>query len=149
MDLLSEAGDIIRLHNEMLMDFTGKMANQSKKNVYSIQVIKAMDYIYKHRTERLTVQEVADAQGINRSYLSAVFHKETGLELRDFIKKEKLKAAANILRFSDYSYSEIAEYFGFSSQSHFIQCFKKEYGTTPKEYRRCSLNSNQAVIQLP
>ncbi len=149
MDLLSEAEDIIRLHNEMLMDFTERMSKQPKRSVYSMQVIKAMEYIYKHRTGRLTSQMVAEAVGVNRSYLSTVFHKESGITLQDFIRREKIKAAANMLRFSDYSYSEIAEYFGFSSQSHFIQCFKKECGLTPKEYRLYSLNSNQAIVPQP
>lgn len=149
MDLLADERSIIKLHNEMLLDFTGKMAEQPRKNIYSIKVIKAMDYIYANRTKRFTVQAMAQELGVDRSSLSTAFHRETGMTVTGFIRKEKLKAAANMLRFSDYTYSEIAEYFGFSSQSHFIKCFKEEYGVTPKEYRQYSLNSNQAIIQQP
>lgn len=136
MDTETNAQKILTLYNELLLDFTMKMAELPKQNVYSIQVVKAMEYIYKHRNERLTVQQIADNLHMNRSYLSTLFVKETGGSISDFIRKEKIKAAANMLKFSEYSYSDIAEYFGFASQSHFIQCFKKQMGVSPKEYRR-------------
>ena len=136
MDTETNAQKILALYNELLLDFTMKMAELPKQNVYSIQVVKAMEHIYKHRNERLTVQQIADDLHINRSYLSALFAKETGSSISGFIRKEKIKAAANMLKFSEYSYSDIAEYFGFASQSHFIQCFKKQMGVSPKEYRR-------------
>ena len=112
------------------------------------QIVKAMEYIYHHRTEHLKTQELADVLKITRSYFSTLFKKETGISVSDFIRKEKIKAAANMLRFSEYAYGDIAEYFGFASQSHFIQCFHKEMGVTPKEYRknfRLFLNSGMAV----
>lgn len=136
MDLLQKPEEILALHNEMLLDFTVKMANLPKTSVYSIQVVRAIEYIYGHKNERLTVESAAEALGINRSYLSALFARETGKSMGSFIRSEKIKAAANMLRFSDYSYAEVSEYFGFASQSHFIQCFKKEMGVTPREYRR-------------
>ncbi len=136
MDLLESPGQIIGLHNEMLLDFTLKMAELPKTSVYSIRVMRAIDYVYRHRNEPLTVESAAEALGINRSYLSSLFMKETGRSMGSFIRSEKIKAAANMLRFSDYSYAEVAEYFSFASQSHFIQCFKKEMGMTPGEYRR-------------
>lgn len=135
MDMLNRAEDIILLHNEMLMDFTRKMADLPKNTVYSIHIVKAIEFVYSNRTKRITVADVSRNLGINRSYLSSLFVKETGVSLSSFIRSEKIKAAANMLRFSDYSYSDIAEYFGFSSQSHFIQCFRKEIGVTPREYR--------------
>ncbi len=135
MDILHSASQILSLHNEMLLDFTHKMADLPKKQVYSMQIMKAIDFIYHHRNERLTVDMIADTIGINRSYLSTLFMKETGQNISDFIRKEKITAAANMLRYSDYSYSDIAEYFGFASQSHFIQCFRKETGLTPMKYR--------------
>lgn len=135
MDGLNQIRDILKLHDEMLMDFTEKMASLPKKAVYSKQVVQAMDYVYKHRTQRITVEMLAGELGYNRSYLSSLFKKETGKELSDFVRSEKIKATTNMLRFSEYSYADIAEYFGFSSQSHFISCFRKEMGCTPKEYR--------------
>ena len=135
MDCESNAKQIFALYNELLLDFTRKMAELPRKQVYSIQIVKAMEYIFKHRNERITVQQVADSLRMNRSYLSSLFIKETGESISEFVRKEKVKAAANMLKFSEYSYSDIAEYFGFASQSHFIQCFKKQMGLTPKEYR--------------
>ena len=135
MDCKTTAQQSLALHNEMLLDFTRKMAELPKRKVYSIQIVKAMEYIYKHRNERLKVQEIAEELQINRSYLSSLFVKETGSSISDFIRSEKIKAAANMLKFSEYTYSDIAEYFGFASQSHFIQCFKKQTGLSPKEYR--------------
>ncbi len=136
MDTLQTARQIIELHNEMLLDFTHKMADLPKKKVYSMQVVKAIEYICRSRNKHITAQSVADKLNINRSYLSTIFKRETGVNISDFIRREKLKAAANMLRFSDYSCADIAEYFGFASQSHFIQCFSREYGVTPNNYRK-------------
>lgn len=136
MDIAKTAEQILTLHNEMLMDFTHKMAELPKQKIYSIQIVKAIDYIRKHRNIKLTVQEIADKLDINRSYLSSLFKKETGRSISDYIREEKIKAAANMLKFSEYSYGDIAEYFGFASQSHFIKCFREQTGLSPKEYRK-------------
>lgn len=136
MDRLGSSKQILDMYNQMIMDYTRKMSELPKKQVFSIHVVKAIDYICKHRTERINAEMTALALNINRSYLSTLFFRETGISLSDYIRREKLGAAANMLIFSDYSYSEIAEYFGFSSQSHFIQCFKKETGLTPAVYRK-------------
>lgn len=135
MDLLNRAEEIISLHNDMLIDFTRKMADLPKSTVYSIHIIKAIEFVSRNRTKRITVADVAKKLGINRCYLSSLFARETGVSLSSFIRKEKIMASANMLRFSDYSYADIAEYFGFAGQSHFIQCFRKEMGLTPKEFR--------------
>lgn len=145
MDTAKTAEQIIVIHNEMLMDFTQKMADLPKQQVYSIQIVKAIDCILKHRNDKLTVQDIADRLGINRSYLSSLFKKETGKNISAFIREEKIKAAANMLKFSEYSYGDIAEYFGFASQSHFIKCFREQTGLSPKEYRK-KYSKNQEVL---
>ena len=136
MDNLSSRQQIISLHNEMMMDYAMKMAELPKHKVYSSRIIKVIDFICHHLNEHITVQDAADVLNMNRSYLSSLFIQETGIKMSYFIRREKIKAAGNMLRFSDYSYADIAEYFGFSSQSHFTKCFRQETGFTPMEYRR-------------
>ncbi|MCR4617154.1 MAG: AraC family transcriptional regulator [Lachnospiraceae bacterium] len=135
MDQMKKAEDIIALHADMLLDYTKHMANLPKQNVYSLQTVEAINYVGSHYTEDINVESVALAIDINRSYLSKLFKKNTGISLGEHIRRVRIKAAANMLEFSDHSASEIAEYLHFSSQSHFIQCFKKEMGCTPAQYR--------------
>ena len=79
MDELQQAEAIISLQNDMLLDFTQKMADLPKRNGYSIHVIKGIEYICRHLHQRLTVAEVSAALSVNRSYFSALFAKPAAL----------------------------------------------------------------------
>jgi YesN/AraC family two-component response regulator len=101
-----------------------------------------MDYIYEHLHEKITVSQLAKNAGLNSTYLSKLFIKETGENISDFITKAKVTTAENMLKFSEFSYLEIALSLGFSSQSYFISTFKKVSGMTPKEYREKHYKEN-------
>ena len=58
-----------------------------------------------------------------------------------FILEKKIESAKLFLRFSDYSYADIAAILAFSSQSHFIHVFKQYAGMTPGQYRRSNLGT--------
>lgn len=135
MDVCMDIAGIIDIQREMVIEYTKQMAHLRKEDVYSIQVMKAIDYVYAHLNEKISVEQIADALRLNRSYLSELFHRETGKTISSFIRVAKLTAASNMLKYSDYEYSDIAEYFAFASQSHFTKCFKEETGYTPKQYR--------------
>lgn len=136
MDVLKTISGISVLHNEMILDFTERMKRIRKENIYSVHVMKAMDYIYLHLHEKIRISQIAESLSINRSYLSSLFSAETGMSIQQYIISEKIKSASHLLTSSEMTYSEIAEYYGFSSQSHFSNCFKKETGYTPMNYRK-------------
>ena len=50
-------------------------------------------------------------------------------------KEKKIEKATHLLRYSDKSIIDIANYLSFSSQSHFIQTYEDFTGMTPKKYR--------------
>ena len=79
---------------------------------------------------------MADYVGFSKSYLSAYFKDTLGFKISDFILRCKLEEGRDLLRFTDKSITTISTYLCFSSQSHFQTAFKKQYGITPKEYRR-------------
>ena len=93
------------------------------------------DYIFAHLHEKLTVQSIADAIGLEANYLSALFRKCEQVSLKQFILHEKVKEAKHLLAYTDYSYIHIAACLGFSSQSHMGAEFKRVTGMTPRAYR--------------
>jgi YesN/AraC family two-component response regulator len=94
-----------------------------------------MDYVQKHTHSALTVQQVADALGYHRSYLSMAFTKATGTHLNDYIYRCKLEESCHLLRYTTKRISEISDALCFSNQSHYVKRFKSLYNMTPAEYR--------------
>lgn len=134
-DKCTTCEQILDVFEEMQVDFAKRMRDLKKNNVNSIHIRKCIDYIYEHLHEKLTTRELADYLGLNTSYLSKLFAKETGTNIKDFITRAKVNTAQNMLKNSEFSYLDIALALGFSTQSSFISIFKKQTGMTPKEYR--------------
>lgn len=135
MDSCTSIDAICRLHDTMVLDYTGKMLLLKKENVISKAVILCMDYIYNNLNKRITIESLAEYTNLSPSYLSRLFKKELGIPISSYIYEKKIEKAQNLLKYSDYTLIEIANYLAFSSQSHFIQSFKKSVGLTPKKYR--------------
>lgn len=135
MDTCTSISAVCKLHDSMVLDYTGKMLLLKKETVISKPVILCMDYIYSHLNSRLTIEELADYTNLSPGYLSRLFKKELGIPISSYISEKKIEKAQHLLKYSDYSLIDIANYLAFSSQSHFIQTFKKSVGLTPKKYR--------------
>ena len=140
MDKLDTIEDIYELQTEMIKSFTLKVKkNKSKRNPSDIsdvsrQVWEAMDYIYFHMHERITVEDVASAVSLSPNYLNHLFAKEKGQSIQKYISARKIDAAKNMLQYSDYSVTQISAILAYSSVSHFISSFKKATGTTPRDF---------------
>lgn len=133
---------LVDLHRAMCKDYAGRMKLVRKNKVYSKPVMLCIDYIYEHLQKKIPVSILAAHVGLNESYLSKLFHKETGMVISAFIREKRIEAAQNMLKYSDFSCPNIANYLAFSSQSHFIQVFRKKTGQTPEEYRKRNFRSN-------
>ncbi len=141
MDRLNSADDIKALYEEMMLDYAGRMkAYHEKHTDYSPKILQGMEYIENHMHDRITVQILADELEMNVSWLSTVFAREVGLSVSDYIRQKKLTAAKHLLSYNEYSCTDIAEYLGFASESHFSTLFKKYEGVTPKEYKKKTYN---------
>lgn len=133
---------IIDMFEEMQVDFASRMRDLKKEKATSLHVRKCIDYIYEHLHEKLSLKLLADHFHLNASYLSKLFRKETGVTFKGFVTEAKVKTAENMLKNSDYSYSDIALVLGFSSQSAFINVFRMSRGITPRKYREAYYKNN-------
>lgn len=116
-----------------------KELNEQKEGILAKDknphINKCKDYIFSHLHGKISVQDIADALGLNAGYLSELFHDCEKITLTEYIRREKINLAKNLLIYSRYSYSEISTYLGFSSQSHLGKYFKAATGMTMRQYR--------------
>ena len=128
--------EIRDIHQEMLEGYTRRMQRVRNSKVYSKQIVKAIEYVSEHLHNRVLLSDAAEYLEISEAYLSRLFKEETGISFSDYVSQQKIEAAANLLRYSNYTDAEISNLFSFSSQSYFIKIFRKHTGMTPKAYKR-------------
>lgn len=141
-DKCTSCEQVLDIFEEMQVDFATRMRDLKKRDIISIHIRKCIDYIYEHLHEKLTINELSAFTGLNPTYLSKLFMKETHTSIKDFVTNAKISTAQNMLKHSDFSYLDISLALGFSSQSSFISVFKKKTGMTPKSYRQKNYMNN-------
>lgn len=97
---------------------------------------KAVDFIFHHLGENLTLTRVAEHVHMNPSYLSHLFKEETGENFLDFVTLQRIEKAKEYLASAKFKNYELAEKIGFVSYPHFCTVFKKITGMTPNEYKK-------------
>ncbi len=135
IDKCRSSEEISLLHREVVDDYAQRMQLMRRQNRYPRAVTACLDYIYDNLHTRISLERLAEITSLTPTYLSKLFHKEVGMTVSAYIAKKRVEAAENMLRFSEYSCLEISDYLCFSSESHFIQVFRKHTGYTPKNYR--------------
>lgn len=133
--------EISELHRKMVKEYTRRMKEIKTSKVYSKHIVLCMNYIYDHLHENIGIKDVAEEVGLSEGYLSRLFKKETGVTLTDYILAKKTETARNMIDYSGYSLSQIANILAFSSQSYFVKVFKKYEGVTPGKYQSTHLPS--------
>ncbi len=103
----------------------------AKGNPIIQRIIK---YIEDNLSSELSLKELADELKLDECYLAHLFKKEVGTTIHKYVIKKRLNAAKNLLE-QNYGVKDLISLVGFKDESHFIQCFKKEYGFTPKQYK--------------
>lgn len=87
-------------------------------------------------SESLDMESLASKMNVSVSSLYRKVKSLIGISANDYIRKIKMKKAAEMLTSGNFNISETAWNVGISSLAYFRQCFKDEYGCTPSEYRK-------------
>lgn len=103
-------------------------------------LFKARRYVREHLSEKISLDEVAAHVHLSRSYVSSMFHQQTGEGLFEYIQRLRLERACALLRGSDAPLCDIAAACGFEDQSYFTRAFRKAHGVTPGAFRRAARN---------
>ena len=125
------------------LNFVSICAENRKRLEKRTQLLKQVsDYIKKHYTEPLCLDNMASFCGYSRYYFAHYFKEATGMSFMDYLAAFRLERAAVRMEVSGESFTEIAYACGFQNIRTFNRMFRKYYHITPTEYRRQQLLQN-------
>lgn len=99
-----------------------------------VETVRA--YIRTHTDSEITRGDIAAHVHFHPDYLSHIFRKQTGMSLSEFILRERINIARDLLLSTSLPVREIAIRAGFQNVSYFSMQFKRFVGLTPVQYRK-------------
>ncbi|MCM3699529.1 helix-turn-helix domain-containing protein [Paenibacillus macerans] len=140
---IEELGEVSKVESALqaaLGDFADGVKRGLDQRV-SRPIAVCQRYIFDHLYEELSLPVLAKISGVSTVHLSRLFRRETGISLTEYIQRQRVEEAKQLLSLSDYSLSDISARLLFHDQSYFTKVFKKYAGVTPKQYRHRRLGT--------
>ncbi len=135
IELINNLKGVQELMKEMFVSYC-KLVRKHSIRQYSPPVQKAITTINADLTADLSLSSLADAQNLSAGYLSAVFKKETGQTVTDYVNQKRMQHAAELLQNTTLQVQTVAQHCGFLDVHYFSKVFKRYIGKTPKEFKQ-------------
>ncbi len=99
------------------------------------RILPVISYINEYYSENVTLEEMSDMLGFDKSYFCRIFKSATGATFTEYLNFVRICRAEKLLSNSKSSILDISETVGFSSLSYFNRIFKKYKNCSPRDYR--------------
>ena len=104
--------------------------------VKDFYIKEALSFIENNYMKEITVEDIAESSGLNRSYFGKIFKETVGKSPQEFLISYRMIKAAELLKLTHYPINEIGNAVGYPNQLHFSRAFKSVYGVSPRNWRK-------------
>ena len=108
----------------------------NKESMESHVVAKVKQFIHDRLYERFYVSDLCSHVGYCKTYLSNLFHEQTGETMTGYAVKAKIAKAKQLIQEGNKNFSQISDLLAFDNPQYFSRVFKRVTGTTPTEFKQ-------------
>lgn len=150
--------------NKILKELIRSIINNRKRilmhrNVSSIKLSevtttstddKFLDKLVKIIEENISdssfqIEDLCNGVGVTALVLNKKLKALMGITANAFVRSIRMKRAAELLKTGRYSISEVTYDVGFNDLKYFRECFKKEFGVLPQQYKEQYMQNNTDI----
>ena len=107
----------------------------SNGRVRDFYIKEALNYIEQNFQNDISIEQISAFCGLNRTYFGRIFKETVGSSPQQFLLNYRMTKAAELLKLTGLSISDIGNAVGYPNQLHFSRAFKNVYGISPREWR--------------
>lgn len=100
-----------------------------------VRYYRIIDYIQTHLSAKLTLQQAAEAEKMQKSYFAQLWKQNDNMTFLECVSRYRLREAERRLLFTAASNGEICKACGFSDSKYFYRNFQQEFGMTPSQWK--------------
>ncbi len=93
-------------------------------------------FIRRHLADELRVADLARLACLSEAHFSERFRAQTGLSPWQYVRRQRLHAARQLILQSRLPLTDIAIQTGFANQSALSHAFRRSYGASPRQLRQ-------------
>ncbi|WP_018641407.1 AraC family transcriptional regulator [Bradyrhizobium huanghuaihaiense] len=127
----------------------GERSERPIRGLQKWRLKRVLDYIDNHFCRKIALADLAAAAGLSRMHFAAQFRAATGCRPHEFILRQRIRRAKDLLRNCEMTVVEIALAVGFQSQAHFTTTFRRFTGDTPSRWRNAAAAGFETTGTLP
>lgn len=123
---------------------------RTHENLAPWRVKRAKELMITLMTQGCSIGRLASECASSRSHFSRGFKNATGMAPHDWLRREKLNRAEELLRSRRIPIGRVAQECGFSDQSYFTRVFRQLKGVSPRQWQalNCPQVSDEARMGL-
>lgn len=122
--------------DDLIQTSKTRVATGGSKKLREFYIKEALSFIDSHYQQDISIQDLATACGLNRSYFGRLFRESMNQSPQQFLIQYRMAKAAQLLKGSQISIAEVGVRVGYENQLHFSRAFKSVFDMSPSEYRR-------------
>jgi AraC-like DNA-binding protein/mannose-6-phosphate isomerase-like protein (cupin superfamily) len=134
--------NIVSIAQSLLLSFYTAFTEHEEKSIQlprgkaSVYLLnQAKIFIRDNLIQPLQLDTLANYLHVSGRHLSRLFTEETGQNYVTYVQSERIKSAANLLKYTNDPIKDISEKVGFNSVHYFTKAFSSKMGQPPGEYR--------------
>ncbi len=119
-----------------------QVAVESTDNTNQSRLHFVLHYIHQHLTEKIAVDSLSRKAYLSRNMFFKWFKEQFGVTPLDYINRERIKLAKQLLADKRNNVSSVSLQCGFTDVNYFVRLFKKAEGITPGVYQTILYTQN-------
>lgn len=110
-------------------------ATPTDETIDLLRIGDAIAHIETHYNEKITLDELARKSHLSKRHFTRIFQECIGRSPIDHVMHLRCQKAAELLKGTDRTITDIAFECGFADSNYFTRCFRKTMDQTPGQYR--------------